>query len=423
MKKVAFITPTYPVLSETFIQTEIDAIKQCGHRVCVLTFEIEQSQQTFDYSVVKIGAKVNAGLYKHVHLPGILDAIRFVQQQKSMPKRSLFNYGVKLALQLADLNVEHVHAHFCQHTAAHAIVAAKLLNITCSFVAHGHDVYESAYDIEQKIQASDFVVAVCKSMHSDFVSMMSDNSTHNESIKNRSIKNQSIKNQSPDSKSPDSKSPENKTASAKIKLLHCGVKTDQFVLETKTRATQLRLIFLGRLVEQKGIHHLIEALAPIAKPLCIRLDIVGTGEMRNELEQKVREYKLTEDVHFLGAKPHEWVKQNLAKYDCLVAPFCFSQTGCVDTGPLVLKEAMAVGTPVITTNIMGCKEIVAPGTGFLVNEKSVDELKLSIMRFSQFSIRERTHMSQKARKHVTENFDAFLQAQQLSSWIEAPATA
>ncbi|MGC9401812.1 glycosyltransferase family 4 protein [Vibrio genomosp. F10 str. 9ZC157] len=402
MKKVAFVTPTYPVLSETFIQTEIDAIKQCGHHVCVLTFEIEQSQQTFDYSVIKIGSKVKAGLCKKFYFPGLLDAIKFVQQQKSMPRRSLFNYGVKLALQLADLNVEHVHAHFCQHTAAHAIVAAKLLNITCSFVAHGHDVYESAYDIEQKIQASDFVVAVCKSMHDDFVSMMSDKIAHNKSSENQS--------------------PENKTASAKIKLLHCGVKTDQFVLETKTRTRQLRLVFLGRLVEQKGIHHLIEALAPIAKPLSIRLDIVGTGEMLHELEKQVKQQGLLEDVHFLGAKPHEWVKQNLAKYDCLVAPFCFSQTGCVDTGPLVLKEAMAVGTPVITTNIMGCKEIVAPGTGFLVSEKSVAELKQSIMQFSQFSIRERTQMGQLAHKHVTQNFDAFLQAKQLSGWIEAPAT-
>ncbi|MCZ8486677.1 hypothetical protein O9993_19315 [Vibrio lentus] len=45
----------------------------------------------------------------------------------------------------------------------HAIVAAKLLNITCSFVAAGHDVYEFAYDIEYKISSgSDFVVAVLK---------------------------------------------------------------------------------------------------------------------------------------------------------------------------------------------------------------------------------------------------------------------
>ncbi|MEL0611480.1 colanic acid biosynthesis glycosyltransferase WcaL, partial [Vibrio echinoideorum] len=65
-------------------------------------------------------------------------------------------------------DVNHVHAHFCQHTTAHAIVAAKLLNITCSFVALGHDVYEFAYDIEHMITSSDFVVAGCKDMLTDF---------------------------------------------------------------------------------------------------------------------------------------------------------------------------------------------------------------------------------------------------------------
>ncbi|MFA0519994.1 colanic acid biosynthesis glycosyltransferase WcaL, partial [Vibrio sp. 10N.222.55.E8] len=85
-----------------------------------------------------------------------------------------------------------------QHTAAHAIVAAKLLNITCSFVAHGHDVYEFAYDIQQKISSSDFVVAVCKDMLRDFKSM----------------------------------------ANGNVKLLHCGVNTQQFQLRKKTEAKQ-----------------------------------------------------------------------------------------------------------------------------------------------------------------------------------------
>ncbi|PMI58274.1 colanic acid biosynthesis glycosyltransferase WcaL, partial [Vibrio splendidus] len=316
MKKVAFVAPTYPVLSETFIQTEVDSVKACGHDVCVMAFEIEESEKSFDYDIIKIGKDVRAGKIASINWFGFLRAVSFVSKQTSMPKKSLFAYGFKLALQLAENDVEHVHAHFCQHTTAHAIVAAKLLNITCSFVAHGHDVYEFAYDIEQKISSSDFVVAVCKDMLTDFNTM----------------------------------------AKGNIKLLHCGVNTKQFQLHPKTEAKQLRLVFLGRLVEQKGIHHLIDALAPIAEPLDIHLDIIGTGDLEQQLNLQVKEQGLTRNVTFLGAKPHEWVKEKLSNYDSLIAPFCFSETGCVDTGPLVLKEAMAVGTPVITTNIMGCKE-------------------------------------------------------------------
>ncbi|MCG9543157.1 glycosyltransferase [Vibrio sp. Isolate33] len=381
MKKVAFVAPTYPVLSETFIQTEVESVKACGHDVCVMTFKIENSEKQFDYDIVEIGKNVRMGKIPSINWLGFIKAVSFVSKQNSMPKRSLFVYGFKLALQLAEKDIDHVHAHFCQHTTAHAIVAAKLLNITCSFVAHGHDVYEFAYDIEHKISSSDFVVAVCKDMLTDF----------------------------------------NNMAKGNIKLLHCGVNTNQFKLQPKTDTKLLRLVFLGRLVEQKGIHYLIDALAPIAQPLNIHLDIVGTGDMEQQLKTQVDQHGLTQNVTFLGAQPHEWVKENLPNYDSLIAPFCFSETGCVDTGPLVLKEAMAVGTPVITTNIMGCKEIVTPETGFLVNEKSVEELRETIERFAQLSSNDKTEMGMKARTRVEQNFNSFKQAQQLSHWIENPA--
>ena len=381
MKKVAFVAPTYPVLSETFIQTEVESVKACGHDVSVMTFKIENSEKQFDYDIVEIGKNVRMGKILSINWLGFIKAISFVSKQNSMPKRSLFVYGFKLALQLAEKDIDHVHAHFCQHTTAHAIVAAKLLNITCSFVAHGHDVYEFAYDIEHKISSSDFVVAVCKDMLTDF----------------------------------------NNMAKGNIKLLHCGVNTNQFKLQPKTDTKLLRLVFLGRLVEQKGIHYLIDALAPIAQPLNIHLDIVGTGDMEQQLKTQVDQHGLTQNVTFLGAQPHEWVKENLPNYDSLIAPFCFSETGCVDTGPLVLKEAMAVGTPVITTNIMGCKEIVTPETGFLVNEKSVEELRETIERFAQLSSNDKTEMGMKARTRVEQNFNSFKQAQQLSHWIENPA--
>ncbi|WP_061018872.1 glycosyltransferase family 4 protein [Vibrio splendidus] len=381
MKKVAFVAPTYPVLSETFIQTEVDSLKDCGHDVCVMTFKIENSEKQFDYDIVEIGKDVQMGKVTNISWLGLVKAISFISKQTSMPKKSLFAYGFKLALQLAEKDVEHVHAHFCQHTTAHAIVAAKLLNITCSFVAHGHDVYEFAYDIEQKISSSDFVVAVCKDMLADFNTM----------------------------------------AKGNVKLLHCGVNTKQFQLNPKTETKQLRFVFLGRLVEQKGLHHLIDALAPIAQPLDIHLDIIGTGDLEQQLKLQVKEQGLTRNVTFLGAKPNEWVKEKLSNYESLIAPFCFSETGCVDTGPLVLKEAMAVGTPVITTNIMGCKEIVSPETGFVVSEKNVEELREAIERFAQLSSNDKASMGLKARQRVKDSFNSIKQAQQLSRWIEDPA--
>ncbi|USD43543.1 glycosyltransferase family 4 protein [Vibrio sp. SCSIO 43135] len=383
MKKVAFITPTYPVLSETFIQTEVDALHACGHQVCVMTFEKEPSKIEFDYDVEEIGCALDWHVLSLFKVPNVIHAVSFVCSQSSLPKRSLLYYGAQLALQLSKQGVTHAHAHFCQHTTAHAIVASKLLGIGCSFVGHGHDVYESAFDIDQKLRFSDFSVAVCRDMYHDF----------------------------------------QRTFPSNIKYLHCGVKLDQIPHLERKQSDGLHLVFVGRLVETKGVHFLLQALAELlsakrTRRTSIRLDIIGTGEQQSQLQQLTKQLNLGDSVRFLGAKPHQQVLEALQTYDCLVAPFCFSDSGCVDTGPLVLKEAMASGTPVITSNIMGCKEIVVPGTGYLVDEKDASQLAQAIEQFSQLTSKQRTLMGRAARQHVINNFDAFKQARCLSDWIE-----
>jgi glycosyltransferase involved in cell wall biosynthesis len=331
-----------------------------------------------NYDIAEIGKSVPWHYLYGFSAVGIGLAFAFVSSQKALPKRSLFYYGVQLALQLRQRKVEHVHAHFGQHTAAHAIVASKLLDISCSFVGHGHDVYEYGFDLERKISFSDFVVAVCQDMKNDFKSMYPGN----------------------------------------IKLLHCGVKTETIPRARKIESKELRLVFVGRLVITKGVHYLLDALFSIKNTHPITLDIIGDGDQKGQLEQQVKYLGLSSRVRFLGQKPHHWVIENLQNYDCLVAPFCFSETGCVDTGPLVLKEAMAAATPVITTNIMGCKEIVTKESGFLVDEKDAQQLAAAIEQLAQLENWERSMMGSNARLRVKLSFDAYNQAKQLSSWIE-----
>ena len=378
VKKVAFVAPFYPVLTETFIQSEVASVQACGHDVVVFAWHKRPTELTFSYDVIEVGAKAPITRLFRVSPPGILRAISYARSQELLSTKSLMYHGLRLAMQFSEHGVEHVHSHFCECEAAYTIMAAKLLGISCSFVGHGHDVYEVPQEIDKKLLASDFAVAVCEDMRRDFLAM----------------------------------------APADVKLLHCGVQVERFSLERKEASACLRLIFVGRLVFQKGVQYLLEALASLAGKFEFSLDIVGDGDMREDLEQQAKDLALAPMVSFLGAKSHAWVRDSLASYDCMVAPFCFTETGCVDTGPLVLKEAMLVGTPVISSNIMGCKEIVAPGTGYLVNEKNVPELAARIAEFSELSTDERAEMGQAARQHVLKNFDALKQAKKLSSWIQ-----
>lgn len=383
MKKVAFLAPSYPVLSETFIRTEVDSVRAKGHDVCVMTFIKYPDCGKFNYNINVIGENVYLSLLRTLSPTGMLKALHFIVKQQSMPKLSLFRYSLKLALQMRKEGVNHAHAHFAQHTCAHAIVAAKMMNITCSFVAHGHDIYETPYDVNLKIHSSNFVVAVCKDMAEDL----------------------------------------KKVNENKIKLLHCGVKTNEFKPpaippKKNDHLAPIKLVFLGRLVEQKGIRYLIESLFELHPRYLVTLDIIGEGELRTNLQRQVDSLGLSQCVHFLGAKSPSWVSHNLSSFDCLVAPFCVSASGCVDTGPLVLKEAMAVGIPVITTDLMGCKEIVAPDTGLIVKQKNTQSLSQAITEFINYPEEKRKHMGRLARLNIENNFDASHQAKSLSDWIE-----
>ncbi|WP_017222361.1 glycosyltransferase family 4 protein [Moritella dasanensis] len=387
MKKVAFVAPTYPVLSETFIRTEVDSVKACGHPVCVMTFTKHNDCSEFDYDTHTIGEKADFSLIRTLSPTGMLKALHFITKQQSMPKLSLFKYSLQLALQMRKEEINHVHAHFAQHTCTHAIAAAKMMGISNSFVAHGHDLYETPFDVDLKVNNSNFVIAVCKDMENDLKKINDD----------------------------------------KIRLLHCGVKTNQFKppalsAEKNQGGTPIKLVFLGRLVEQKGLNYLLQSLAELNKPHLVTLDIIGDGELRTNLQQQVYKLGLSKFVRFHGSKSPHWVSRNLATFDCLVAPFCVSHSGCVDTGPLVLKEAMAVGVPVITTDLMGCKEIVAPGTGLIVKQKNSQSLSQAITEFINYSPEKHEDMRRLARLNVENNFDALNQAKSLSNWIEACAS-
>ncbi len=79
------------------------------------------------------------------------------------------------------------------------------------------------------------------------------------------------------------------------------------------------MLFIGRLVPQKGIDDLITALALLPAGERPALDIVGDGPIRESLERQAKAAGL-DAVQFLGPKPAQWLVENGARYLALVAP-------------------------------------------------------------------------------------------------------
>ncbi len=114
------------------------------------------------------------------------------------------------------------------------------------------------------------------------------------------------------------------------------------------------LIFVGLLVERKGILTLLTALAALGVfPRDARLTVVGDGPQRAEAEQAAQVPPLRGRVTFLGFRPD--VPALLAGADALVLPSTMEQQ------PLVVAEAMAAGKPVIATDTGGVADMLGAG--------------------------------------------------------------
>jgi len=135
--------------------------------------------------------------------------------------------------------------------------------------------------------------------------------------------------------------------------------------DTTSRLTE-RVLFVGRLSEEKNITLLLNALYGTN----IGLDIVGSGKMKDKIEQL--SIDLSVDVRFLGRVPNNLMPELYNNYTVYV--LCSKYEG----NPKSLLEAMSCGCTVIGTNVTGIKDIIQHNKTGLLVENDVKQLSDSI---------------------------------------------
>lgn len=134
-----------------------------------------------------------------------------------------------------------------------------------------------------------------------------------------------------------------------------------------------RIGFVGRLSEEKAVNTLLDAMVRVHKSVPeADLTIVGTGPLEDRLKTYCLKNGLESCVKFTGYKANSF--EELKEMDVFVLP---SRTeGC----PIVILEAMAMGLPVVATNVGGNPELVSNNeTGFLVPFNDRDKMAQSIL--------------------------------------------
>jgi glycosyltransferase involved in cell wall biosynthesis len=143
----------------------------------------------------------------------------------------------------------------------------------------------------------------------------------------------------------------------------------------------LTVLFVGRLVERKGLKYLIEALKLVREKLDTRLVMIGDGSERSSLEVQVRKLGLGDAVTFAGFISPEQKESYLQGCSVFVLPAVRDAKGDVEGLGTVLLEAMLHHKPVIASESGGITDIVKhEQTGLLVKERDVQGLATAIVR-------------------------------------------
>lgn len=162
----------------------------------------------------------------------------------------------------------------------------------------------------------------------------------------------------------------------RIEVVPSSINPEKLRSSTRKKEHGHRVLSVGRLIERKGFHKLIDAVNQLLPELpAIQLDIVGKGRMREKLEAKVEGYGIQNSVHIHGGLSDSELNRLYAESDLFVLAHMMLENGDTEGCPTTFSEASGNGLPVIGGTGAGASTAIVNGkTGFIVNCRDVDLL-------------------------------------------------
>jgi glycosyltransferase involved in cell wall biosynthesis len=241
--------------------------------------------------------------------------------------------AVYVGLRLRTMEINHVHAHFAGMAARTAFWINKFFPIPFSFTAHANDIFsprQFEIGLDKLVDEARVIVT-----ETDYAArFLRDQFSHR---------------------------------ADRVHRIYNGLDLAEFG-RADFSSTPPLIIAVGRLIPKKGFGDLVRACALLAaRGKSFRCEIIGEGQLENELRRQIDELCLQNIVALTGAKPQTQLRGRLAAANVFVLPSVIDPDGGMDNLPTVIMEAMATGLPVVSTNIGGIPEMVVENeSGFLV---------------------------------------------------------
>jgi colanic acid/amylovoran biosynthesis glycosyltransferase len=380
--RLLFVLDQWPELSETFVVNELQALRRAGHHVRVHSRQPAARPNPEAPSDVDVRlatdegrrqqARALAWLVTRRPLACALDVWRrrrWRREEWVRPLRSLAPEARRIVKQ----GDEHMHAHFAGGAALDALRLSALTGVQFSLTAHAYDIFMTPRNLRAKLDAAGAVFTGC-----DY------NVAYLRTL----------------------------VPAARVHKVIMGVDTDAFRRNTPLPGGRT-ILAIGRLVEKKGFHVLVDAAARVAD---VRVRIIGEGPMRRELARRAASTGV--EVELLGACSPAQVSLALEDADVLAMPCIVGRDGDRDSMPVVVKEAMAMELLVVASDEVGLPECVLAPWGRLAApgnaEALADALRIALAR----PTRERAQAGSLARDWVRAYANVDVETARLSAVIE-----
>lgn len=345
--RLAYLYSRYPVLSQTFCDTEMLALEKLGFPLLI---------GSIHPPLTSIRHAHAGRLQAPVHYAPPRPILRLWEEKTRAEKRwpaaliaahdQKYGPGVKAATRAQNASyfaelftrnrIDHFHVHFANRAAHTALFLKAMANIPFSVTAHGQDFMAD-------LGNDDLLREICTA--AEFVAVETEYS--------RGLMAQ---------RCPES--------AGKIHRVYNGMNLDNFSTATATVRTAgpVQILSVGRLVTFKGFEYLIEACEQMRqRNVQFRCEIIGDGPLRESLQQRIDDLRLGSLVTMLGALPQDRVIEKLQQCDVFALASRVDDAGASDIFPTVILEAMASARPVVSTTVAGIPEaVVDKETGFLV---------------------------------------------------------
>lgn len=388
--EIMYVVAEYPSLTETFIEREIQALRDCGLDIHVYAFNSRHPNQNEpdarnvpDNVSYTSGVFTAASLLTHagffvsrpMNYLGLFLRILFgkhgINLLEGARRLRLFHRVICLCQHAKKERISRVHAQFAHVSAEVARQAARVLHVPFSVGTHAWDIFSQKPDKTRDCLAGADFITCCTRKGVNRLKDILPPASHGQLL-----------------------------------LVRHGLPAH--ILDRQTKGNGHLILAVGRLIPKKGYCDLIDACDLLRTGgMNIHCLIVGDGRLRNALEEMVKILNLDDCVRLTGEMSQPAI---MALMEREAAVFChpsiIDEKGDRDGLPNVILEAMCCGLPVITTPISAAGEAIHhSANGLLVPQKDPEALARALARLLTDQ-KLRDELGKQARQTVLEEFTA-----------------